>query len=133
MSAAAAEDLAGIPLFDSLEPDERATIAPWFERESVSAGINLTGEGASGYSFFILRDGAATVTVDGSEVRTLGPGDFFGELALLGDGRRTATVTTDTQSQVLVLFGTEFRRLQQERPEIADRIESALREIAQAA
>jgi len=133
MSAAAAEDLAGIPLFDSLEPDERATIAPWFELESVSAGANLTGEGASGYSFFILRDGAATVTVDGTEVRTLGPGDFFGELALLGDGRRTATVTTDTPSQVLVLFGTEFRRLQQERPEIAERIESALREIAQAA
>jgi CRP/FNR family transcriptional regulator, cyclic AMP receptor protein len=133
MSAAAAEDLAGIPLFDSLEPDERATIAPWFELESVSAGVSLTGEGASGYSFFILRDGAATVTVNGSEVRTLGPGDFFGELALLGDGRRTATVTTDTPSQVLVLFGTEFRRLQQERPEIAERIESALREIAQAA
>jgi len=133
MSAAAAEDLAGIPLFDSLEPDERATIAPWFELESVSAGVNLTGEGASGYSFFILRDGAATVTVDGSEVRTLAAGDFFGELALLGDGRRTATVTTDTPSQVLVLFGTEFRRLQQERPEIAERIESALREIAQAA
>ena len=133
MSAAAAEDLAGIPLFDSLEPDERATIAPWFELESVSAGVNLTGEGASGYSFFILLDGAATVTVNGSEVRTLGPGDFFGELALLGDGRRTATITTDTPSQVLVLFGTEFRRLQQERPAIAERIESALREIAQAA
>ena len=133
MSAASAEDLAGIQLFDSLEPDERVTIARWFELESVSAGVNLTGEGASGYSFFILREGAATVSVSGSEVRTLGPGDFFGELALLGDGRRTATVTTDTPSQVLVLFGTEFRRLQQEQPQIAERIESALREIAQAA
>jgi voltage-gated potassium channel len=133
MTAAAADDLAGIPLFDPLGPDERAAIAPWFELEDVSPGVNLTGEGASGYSFFVLRDGTATVTVDGSEVRTLGPGDFFGELALLGDGRRTATVTTATPSQVLVLFGTEFRRLQQEQPEIAARIESALREIAQAA
>ena len=133
MSAAAAEDLAGIPLSDTLEPDRRASIAPWFELENVSPGVKLTGEGAAGYSFFVLRDGAATVTVDGSAVRTLGPGDFFGELALLGDGRRTATVTTDSPSQVLVLFGTEFRRLQQEQPEIAEQIESALRETAEAA
>lgn len=133
MAAAATDDLAGIPLFDMLEPEERAAIAPWFERQDVSPGVNLTGEGASGYEFFVLRDGTATVTVDGTEVRTLGPGDFFGELAILGDGRRTATVTTATPAQVLVLFGTEFRRLQQEYPEIAERIESALREIAQAA
>jgi voltage-gated potassium channel len=133
MSSATAEDLAGIPLFDALEPQDRATIAPWFELENVSPGVNLTGEGASGYSFFVLRDGTATVTIDGDEIRTLGPGDFFGELALLGDGRRTATVTTATPSQVLVLFGTEFRLLQDAHPEIAERIESALREIAQAA
>lgn len=133
MAPAAANDLAGIPLFDTLEPDERAAIAPWFELEDVSPGMKLTGEGASGYSFYVLRDGAATVTIDGIEVRTLGPGDFFGELALLGDGRRTATVTTTSPSQVLVLFGTEFRQLQQEYPEIAARIESGLREIAQAA
>lgn len=133
MAPAAANDLAGIPLFDTLEPDERAAIAPWFELEDVSPDTKLTGEGASGYSFYVLRDGAATVTIDGIEVRTLGPGDFFGELALLGDGRRTATVTTTSPSQVLVLFGTEFRQLQREYPEIAARIESGLREIAQAA
>jgi voltage-gated potassium channel len=133
MPAAAADDLVGIPLFDGLEPDEQAAIAPWFELEDVGAGVNLTGEGTSGYSFFVLQGGTATVTINGIEVRTLGPGDFFGELALLGDGRRTATVTTVTPSQVLVLFGTEFRRLQQEHPDIAARIESGLREIAQAA
>ena len=133
MAPAAADDLAGIPLFDTLEPDERAAIAPWFELEDVSPGVKLTGEGASGYSFYVLSDGAATVTIDGIEVRTLGPGDFFGELALLGDGRRTATVTTAAPSRVLVLFGTEFRQLQQMYPELASRIESGLREIAQAA
>ena len=133
MAPAAADDLAGIPLFDTLEPDEREAIAQWFELEDVSPGVRLTGEGASGYSFYVLRDGAATVSVDGSEVRTLAAGDFFGELALLGDGRRTATVTTAAPSRVLVLFGTEFRQLQQEYPEIAARIESGLREIAQAA
>ena len=130
MSAATEADLAGIPLFDALEPGDRASIASWFELEDVSPGVNLTGEGASGYSFYVLREGAATVTIDGDEVRTLCPGDFFGELALLGDGRRTATVTTASPSRVLVLFGTEFRRLQQEQPEIAARLESGLREFA---
>ena len=133
MAPATADDLTGIPLFDPLGPDERAAIAPWFELEDVSPGVNLTGEGASGYSFFVLRDGSATVSINGIEVRKLGPGDFFGELAILGDGVRTATVTTASPSQLLVLFGTEFRRLQQEYPELAAQIESALRETAQAA
>ncbi len=133
MPFATADDLSGIPLFDALEPEERTAIAPWFELQDVSAGVRLTGEDASGYEFFVLRAGSATVTINGIEIRTLGPGDFFGELAILGDGRRTATVTTDSPTQVLVLFGTEFRRLQQEYPETAERIESALREIARAA
>ncbi|HEU5216795.1 MAG TPA: cyclic nucleotide-binding domain-containing protein, partial [Gaiellaceae bacterium] len=78
-------------------------------------------------------DGSATVSVDGTEVRTLEAGDFFGELAILGDGRRTATVTTAAPCRVLVLFGTEFRRLEQEYPELAAQIESGLRATAAAA
>jgi CRP-like cAMP-binding protein len=131
--AATADDLAGIALFETLEPDACAAIAPWFELQDVSAGVNLTGQGTPGYSFFVLRDGTATVSIDGIQVRTLGSGDFFGELAIIGDGQRTATVTTASPSQVLVLFGTEFRRLQQEYPELAAQIETRLREVAQAA
>jgi CRP-like cAMP-binding protein len=133
MPNATADDLAGIALFEDLDLGARTTIAPWFEVQDVSPGVKLTGEGAAGYSFFVIRSGSATVTINGIEVRTLHAGDFFGELAILGDGRRTATVTTDSPSQVLVLFGTEFRQLQQEHPEIAEQIESALREAAQAA
>jgi len=120
-------DLAGIALLDDLEPEELTKIAPWFEVQDVSPGVNLTGEGASGYSFYILSDGTASVTIDGVEVNTLGPGDFFGELAILGDGVRTATVTTTSLSRLLVLFGTEFRQLQQEQPELASRIEAGVR------
>ena len=120
-------DLAGIALLDDLEPEELTKIAPWFEVQDVSPGVNLTGEGASGYSFYILSNGAASVTIDGVEVNTLGPGDFFGELAILGDGVRTATVTTTSPSRLLVLFGTEFRQLQQEQPELASRIEAGVR------
>jgi CPA1 family monovalent cation:H+ antiporter len=133
MPVATPDDFAGISLFDSLDATAREAIAPWFELSDVSPDVKLIGEGASGYSFFVLREGTATVSIDDAEVRTLVPGDFFGELALLGDGQRTATVTTASPSQVLVLFGTEFRRLQQEYPELAVQIESALRETARAA
>jgi CRP-like cAMP-binding protein len=127
VSVASAHDLADVALFDALEPDDRAAIASWFELQEVSPGVRLTGEGASGYSFFVIGDGTASVTVDDTEVNTLGPGDFFGELAILGEGRRTATVTTTSPARLLVLFGTEFRRLQQEHPELARRIESGVR------
>jgi CRP-like cAMP-binding protein len=127
VSVASAHDLADVALFDALEPDDRAAIASWFELEEVSPGVRLTGEGASGYSFFVIGDGTASVTVEDTEVNTLGPGDFFGELAILGEGRRTATVTTTSPARLLVLFGTEFRRLQQEHPELARRIESGVR------
>ena len=120
-------DLAGIALLEDLEPEELTKIAPWFEVQDVSPGVNLTGEGASGYSFYILSDGTASVTINGVEVNTLGPGDFFGELAILGDGVRTATVTTTSPSRLLVLFGTEFRQLQQEQPDLASRIEAGVR------
>lgn len=130
MPFATVDDLAGLPLFEALDDAERTQIAPWFELQDASPGVRLTGEGASGYSFFVLREGSASVTVDGEEVRTLGPGDFFGERAILGGGIRTATVTTTSPSRLLVLFGTEFRRLEQEYPELAARIEAGVRERA---
>jgi CRP-like cAMP-binding protein len=133
MRTATADDLAGIPLFEEVDADARAEIGPWFEVQDISPGVRLIGEGCHGYTFFVLQDGSVTVTIDDVEVRTLVSGDFFGELALLGDGTRTATVTTASPSRVLVLFGTEFRRLQQEYPDLAERIESGLRETAQAA
>jgi len=121
-----ADDLAGIALFESLDDAQRAELAGWFELKHVSEGVRLVGEGASGYSFFVLLDGTATVTADGKTLSDLGPGDFFGEIAILGEGRRTASVTTTSPASVLVMFGTEFRRLQQQQPEIAARIEQAM-------
>lgn len=125
-----AADLAGIPLFAALSDEERATLAPLFESASISPGVALATKGAAGYSFYILVDGAAVVTVNGEEIATYGPGDFFGEMALLGDGRRTATVTTTEPSRLLSMFGTEFRRLQQEQPDVAAGLEEAMRKRA---
>jgi CRP/FNR family cyclic AMP-dependent transcriptional regulator len=84
------------------------------------------GEGAPGYTFFVLTDGTAEVTSEGVTVATLGPGDFFGEIAILGGGRRTATVTSASPARLLVMFGTEFRQLEAAHPEIAAHITEAM-------
>jgi CRP-like cAMP-binding protein len=121
------DDLIGIPLFATLSDDDRAELANWFEGRSTSIGVRLCGEGNAGYSFFVITEGSADVTIEGEKVSELGSGDFFGEMAILGDGYRSATVTMSSPGKVLVMFGTDFRRLQQEKPEIASVIEDAVR------
>ena len=106
--------------------DELAAI-PLFAARDVGAGVRLTGEGATGASLYVLVDGRASVTIGGDEIRTLGPGDVFGELALLAVGRRTATVTTTEPSRVLVLFGDDVERLRSDYPEVAAGLEAAMR------
>ena len=113
MAAATVDDLAGHPLFAGLAEPELRELAAWFEAKTVGSGVRLVGEGASGHSFFLLAAGTAVVTAGDNEIATLGAGDFFGEFALLGEGRRQATVTTTSGTKVLVLFGMEFRRLLQ--------------------
>lgn len=127
MDATPAE-LAAVPLFASLSEPDLAEVACWFDAKDVSESSRLVGEGASGYDFFVLASGGAAVTVNGEEVGSLRPGDFFGEIAILRDGRRSATVTTTAPSRLLVMFGTDFRRLQQEYPEIASQIEATMGE-----
>jgi len=115
-------DLADVPLFASLDEDQLGPLAQAFEKRTVRAGTRLVGEGASGYSFFVLVDGRAVVTAGDVSLAELGPGDFFGEVAILGNGRRSATVTTTAESQILTMFGTEFRQLETGQPEIAKTI-----------
>jgi CRP-like cAMP-binding protein len=121
-------ELAAVPLFDSLSEPEIKELSDWFDLQTAGEGICLAGEGASGYSFFVLADGTAAVTANGTEIATLGPGDFFGEMAILGNGRRLATVTSTSPVKLFVMFGTEFRRLQQVQPAITARIEASVEE-----
>jgi CRP-like cAMP-binding protein len=122
------EDLQAVPLFASLDNDELRVLAPWFDVQQADVGRRLTGEGAPGYSFFVLRDGTASVTVDGTEIATLDTGDVFGEAAILGNGRRTATVTTTSPARLFVLYGTEFRLMQQQFPDLAAQVEVLMRQ-----
>lgn len=119
-------DLASLQLFDSLSDSELAEVAPWFEVREVGADVRLVGEGATGYSFFVICDGEVAVTAHSDEIATLRAGEFFGELALLGAGRRTATATTSKPSRLLVLFGGDFTRLRTRFPAIAAEFEAAM-------
>ena len=125
---ATADDLARVPLFAVLSDEQRGILAEWFEVSDASAGTALVSEGATGYSFYVLLDGAAQVIVGDETVATYGPGDYFGEMAILGDGRRNATVTVTAPSRLLSMFGTEFRMLQDVQPDIAAQLEETMRQ-----
>jgi CRP-like cAMP-binding protein len=119
-------DLALVPLFESLSESELTELAGWFEVKDVKAGVRLIGEGATGHSFFVLSEGEVTVMARGETIASLAAGDFFGEMALLGAGRRKATVSTTSPARLLVLFGDDFRRLQASHPGITAQIEAAM-------
>jgi len=123
---ASVDELASVPLFRSLDEEPLAKLADWFHVQSANEGIRLVGEGAPGYTFFVLIEGTAAVTSEGQTLTELVPGDFFGEVAILGEGRRTATVTSTSPVRLLVLFGTEFRQLEAADPEFAFRIAEAM-------
>ena len=129
---ASVTDLADIPLFSPLDDKQLADLSNWFHVKKADEGVKLVGEGAPGYTFFILSGGTAAVTSGEDMLATLEPGDFFGELAILGDGRRTATVTSTTPVRLLVMFGTEFRQLEAAHPQIATRIKDAMQTRASA-
>jgi CRP-like cAMP-binding protein len=122
------DQLRSCSLFTGLGHDELEPLCDWFEVASVSEGVRVAGEGAPGYSFFVIAEGNAVVSADGDELATLGACDFFGEVAILGDGRRSATVTTTSPARLFVMFGTEFRQLQEAQPEIAAHLEAAMAE-----
>ena len=126
MPSADPSELAEVPLFGSLSAAELAELATRFEVKEIGPGVRLAGEGATASSFFVLCRGGATVTAGGEEIASLGSGDFFGEIALLGHGRRTATVTTTSPTRVLVLFGNDFRELQAAFPGVGAEIEAEM-------
>ena len=128
MAAPTADDLTQVPLLAKLSDDDRAALAQRFEVEERSPGSRLVTQGTCGYAFYVLAEGQAVVEQDGRTLRELGPGDHFGEYAIIGEGRRTATVTALTPVTVWALFGTEFRQLESSRPDLADELRRAMDE-----
>jgi CRP-like cAMP-binding protein len=127
MGSVSPGDLVLSPLFGELDDADREVVAHWLEAEPVSEGQRLTHEGASGYAFYVLVSGSADVILHGESVATLGRGDFFGEIAILDEGRQTATVQMTTPGEVWSMFGTRFRELQMQYPRIAEVIQRTAR------
>ena len=127
-----ADALAACPFFEGLSRNELLEIAKVTEDLEVEAGKALTREGQSGSEFFVIVDGDVSVTKEGQEIRTLGPGDFFGEIALLEDTPRTATVTAKTPLRFFVLTRQAFRSMLAHQPKLEEKVVAALEERVQA-
>jgi CRP/FNR family transcriptional regulator, cyclic AMP receptor protein len=121
------QDLLRVPLFADLTTDAAEVLARHFGVEQYEAGRKVMIEGSPGYAFYILDAGQLAVTHGTETLRTLGPGDFFGEIAILGAGRRTATVTATEPVTTWKMFGTAFRELERARPDVAAALQQAMR------
>jgi CPA2 family monovalent cation:H+ antiporter-2 len=110
--------LEAIPLFAKLPADRRDQLAGVCTELDVEAGAILIQEGDFGYAMFAILAGTAEVTQDGEHIRTLQPGDVFGEIAVLSGGRRTATVVATTPMRLVTVMNRDVWRLEREVPDI---------------
>jgi len=117
--AAPVELIKRVPLFQKLSDRELKTLAANFTDRKFKAGQELTAEGQGAAGFFVIESGEADVTVEGEKRRTLGPGDYFGEIALISSGTRTATITATSDGTSYGLTPWQFRPLVEEHAQIA--------------
>jgi CRP/FNR family transcriptional regulator len=108
-----------VPIFEGLDNRELERIAGSMKQRTFSAGDTVTTEGQGGVGFFVIEDGEARVTIHGDERRRLGPGDYFGEVALLNDSPRTATITAETELRCYGMTSWDFRPLVESHGSIA--------------
>jgi CRP/FNR family transcriptional regulator, cyclic AMP receptor protein len=108
-----------VPLFERCSKKTLQEIARLADEIDLPQGKVLTREGRTGYEFFVLIEGTVDVSQNSKRIRTLGPGDFFGEIALVSRVPRTATVTTTSPVRALVVSARNFRSLIDRSPEVA--------------
>lgn len=122
-----AKSLERVPLFAGLSHKDREKIARWADSIDLPAGKHLLDEGRLPHEFFVIIDGAVEVSHEGKPLATLGQGDFFGEIALIEHGRRTASVVTTTPTTLAVMSPASFVAMRREMAEVALRIDDAIR------
>jgi len=127
------EILQRVPLFADLEKRDLTQIASSFKAREYAAGDTLATEGEGGVGFFLIESGEATVSVRGREIARLKAGDSFGEVALIDDGARTATVTADTAMVCYGMSFWEFRPIVESSSQIAWKLLQALAKKLRAA
>ena len=126
MSRPTTDVLRQVPLFADLEQRELDRIADSFKERRFSAGETVSSEGGGAAGFFVIAEGKASVSVGGSPRGTLGPGDHFGEVALIDEGARTATLTADSDMLCYGMTFWEFRPIVEGNAQIAWKLLQAL-------
>jgi CRP-like cAMP-binding protein len=121
-------ELRSIPLFQSLTSEERRAIAPHADEIDVPEGTELVRQGEFAYEFFVIEEGTAEVNRDGEHVAELGPGDFLGEMGIVGKAVRNATVVTTSPARVVVMTEQAMRSMASTNPAVADRITAVVEE-----
>lgn len=120
------------PLFSRCTKKELAAVASEADELTLPQGRTLTKQGARGAEFVVIVDGTVDVHKNGRRINRLGAGDFLGEIALISGAPRTATVTTTSETRILVLGDRSFRRLTAEMPSLQASVLKALSERLQA-
>jgi CRP-like cAMP-binding protein len=115
-----------IPLFAGLKRQQVERLGMLADEVDVPTGKVLMRQGDSGSDMMVLVRGSVAVERDGERLNTLGPGDFFGEIALVDGGPRTATITAEEPSTLLVVTHRDFHSMMEEFPEVADQVLNAL-------
>ena len=133
MPRPSSDTIAKVPLLAGLERRELERVAEGFKERRVSAGDAVATEGQRGAGFFVIGEGTATVTVGGTERGKLGPGDYFGEIALIDEGARTATITADTDMTCYGMTFWEFRPFVESDARVAWKLLEALAQKLRAA
>lgn len=114
--------LATVSLLDGLSTEQFVTLATHAQERELAVGEDLTVEGDTGDDFFLILEGRVDIRTGDRLVRTMGPGEYLGELAILFGGVRTATATASAHTRVVVLSRESFLRLLADHPETEDRI-----------
>lgn len=117
--SAPTESLRNVPLFAELEERELDLLARQMHERRFPQNADVTSEGAGGAGFFVIAEGNADVAVGGEHRASLGPGDFFGEIALIDTGVRSASITAATDLLCYGLTPWEFRPFVEEHPKVA--------------
>ena len=121
--------LAQLPPFATLSAGERKMLARVMDELSAPAGAKLVSQGDYGYEFMVIEEGTVDVVRDGERVDTMGPGDFFGELAMLTlGGQRNATIIATTPVRVLTLTSHYMREVRQRMPQVGEQIDRVVSE-----
>jgi CRP/FNR family transcriptional regulator, cyclic AMP receptor protein len=127
-AVAAVDTLKKVPLFADLDDKELQQIASSMRERRYSAGDTMTSEGSGGAGFFVVEEGEADVNVGGETKGSIGPGDYFGEIALINESPRTATLTARTDMVCHGMTPWDFRPLVESNSAIAWKLLTAMAE-----